>query len=163
MAVYLIFTNSKESLIKFKIKDQAFEKVFNFFDQWNWHLDARIEATGKDINPDVLGYIFEKYINDRAAMGAYYTKEDITDYISKNTIIPSIFDKAKKRYPEAFKKNSNIWLFLKNSGDAYIYDAVKKGISTEGGLFDDLPEDVKKGFNPDLEKKIVDEKRISSF
>jgi hypothetical protein len=141
---------------KIQINDQAFEKVFNFFDQWNWHLDTRIEASGRDINPDVIGYIFEKYVNDRAAMGAYYTKEDITGYIGKNTIIPSLFDKVRREYPKAFEKNGYIWSFLKNSGDTYVYDAVKKGIPSEGGLFDDLPEDIKKGFNSKLEKKIVD-------
>ena len=41
------------------IADEAFERLFDFFDKWRWHLDTRIEATGKDINPDVLGYIFE--------------------------------------------------------------------------------------------------------
>ena len=148
---------------KIKIKDQAFEKVFNFFDQWNWHLDTRIEASGRDINPDVIGYIFEKYVNDRAAMGAYYTKEDITGYISKNTIIPSLFDKVRKGYPKAFEKSGYVWSFLKNSGDSYIYDAVKKGIPAEGGLFDDLPEDIKKGFNPELENKIVDDAKPLLF
>ena len=138
-----------------QIKDEAFERIFNFFDQWNWHLDTRIEASGRDINPDVIGYIFEKYVNDRAAMGAYYTKEDITDYISKNTIIPSLLDKVRKGYSKAFEKNDYIWSFLKNSGDSYIYDAVKKGIPAESGLFDDLPEDIKKGFNPELENKVV--------
>ena len=63
------------------IPDKTFERIFAFFDQWRWHLDTRISASGKDINPDVLGYIFEQYINDRAQMGAYYTKEDITEYI----------------------------------------------------------------------------------
>ncbi len=73
------------------IADEAFEELFEFFDKWRWHLDTRITATGKDINPDVLGYIFEQYINDRAQMGAYYTKEDITEYIGKNCIIPFFF------------------------------------------------------------------------
>jgi hypothetical protein len=110
------------------IKDDAFERIFNFFDQWNWHLDIRVEATGRDINPDVIGYIFEKYVNDRAAMGAYYTKEDITDYIGKNTIIPFLLDQVKKEYPKSFKKDGYLWAFLKNSGDTYLYEAVKKGI-----------------------------------
>jgi len=61
------------------IDDAAFEKLFDFFDDYQWHLDTRIHASGNEINPDVIGYIFEKYINDRAAMGAYYTKEDITE------------------------------------------------------------------------------------
>jgi hypothetical protein len=54
------------------IKDGAFQKIFDFFDVWEWHLDTRITASGRDINPDVIGYIFEKYINNRADMGAYY-------------------------------------------------------------------------------------------
>ncbi len=111
-----------------KIRDDAFERIFNFFDQWNWHLDTSVEASGRDINPDVIGYIFEKYINDRAAMGAYYTREDITDYIGKNTIIPFLFDKVKREYPKAFKSDGYLWTFLKESGDTYIYDAVKKGV-----------------------------------
>jgi hypothetical protein len=77
-----------------EIPDEAFDKLFNFFDKYQWHLDTNISAKGDEINPDVIGYIFEKYINDRAAMGAYYTKDDITEYISKNTIIPFLFDKA---------------------------------------------------------------------
>lgn len=111
------------------IADEAFETLFDFFDKWRWHLDTRITATGKDINPDVLGYIFEQYINDRAQMGAYYTKEDITEYISKNCIIPFLMDEvAKTQSANDFKPNGFVWQTLKNSGDTYIYDAVKKGV-----------------------------------
>lgn len=113
---------------KIEIEDKAFEKIFKFFDEYNWHLDTRVTATGKDINPDVIGYIFEKYINDRAAMGAYYTKEDITEYISKNTIIPFLFDEVKKGCAEAFKDDSSLWKMLRDNPDRYIYDAVKHGI-----------------------------------
>ena len=137
------------------IQDEAFERIFNFFDKWNWHLDTRVQSSGKDINPDVIGYIFEKYINDRAAMGAYYTKEDITDYIGKNTIIPFLFDKGKSAYPGAFKKDGFVWSFLKESGDAYIYDAVKKGVPEGNHLLGDLPPDIRAGCLPDLEKKVV--------
>lgn len=109
------------------IEDKAFERIFDFFDQYEWHLDTRISATGKDINPDVIGYIFEKYINDRAQMGAYYTKEDITEYISKNCIIPYLFDETKRKYPKSFKADGPVWEILKDNPDRYIYDAVKKG------------------------------------
>lgn len=138
------------------IDDKAFEKLFDFFDQYEWHLDTRETATGKDINPDVIGYIFEKYINDRAQMGAYYTKEDITDYISKNCIIPWLFDEVKRRYPKAFADDSWLWQMVKTSSTDYIYDAVKYGVPENVGLFDDLPEEIKKGFVPKLEKKVVD-------
>lgn len=109
------------------VDDKAFERLFNFFDQYEWHLDTRASATGKDINPDVIGYIFEKYINDRADMGAYYTKEDITDYISKNSILPYLFEESKRKSPDSFTSSGPIWQMLKNSGHRYIYDAAKYG------------------------------------
>ena len=140
-----------------QIEDDSFNRIFNFFDQWNWHLDSSKEADGRDINPDVIGYIFEKYINDRAAMGAYYTKEDITDYIGKNTIIPFLIDETERHYKEGFKPGGEVWQFLRQSGDTYIYDAVKYGIPENGGIFDDLPSEIKAGFIPDLENQPVSE------
>lgn len=62
------------------LPDRAFERLFAFFDQYQWHLDDRPLRKDNEINPDVLGYIFEKYINQKQ-MGAYYTQEDITEYI----------------------------------------------------------------------------------
>ena len=114
-----------------QIKDEAFTRLFNFFDQWEWHLDTRISSSGRDINPDVLGYIFEQFINDRAQMGAYYTKEDITGYIGRNTIIPFIFDKVKAKMPQLFVHGGKVWQFLQQSGDRYVYDAVEKGYTKD--------------------------------
>src|ERR1017187_7352142 len=62
-----------------RVPDNAFAHLFNFFKDYDWHLDDREARAGNEINPDVLGYIFEKYINQKE-MGAYYTKEDITEY-----------------------------------------------------------------------------------
>ena len=120
------------------IADDAFQSLFDFFDKWHWHLDDRLTATGRDINPDVLGYIFEQYINDRAQMGAYYTKEDITEYIGRNTIVPYLVDKTLAAKPEHGKK---LWQFLRESGDRYIFDAVKKG----AGL--DIPDEIAVGID----------------
>jgi hypothetical protein len=142
---------------KIQISDKAFKQIFDFFDLWNWHLDNSIEASGKDINPDVIGFIFEKYINDRANMGAYYTKEDITDYIGRNTIIPFLFDETQRNYKKAFKSDAEIWQTLKNSNNTYIYEAVKKGVSTKNDLFADLPQEIKEGFLPKIETQIVKE------
>ncbi|MBQ6764307.1 MAG: Eco57I restriction-modification methylase domain-containing protein [Paludibacteraceae bacterium] len=131
------------------IPDEAFEQLFKFFDQWNWHLDTRVTASGRDINPDVLGYIFEQYINDRAQMGAYYTKEDITEYIGKNCILPFLMDRLAEKNPEAFKPDGYVWQTLRNSGDKYIYDAVKKGVAD----WDAIPQEIAVGIDttqPDL-------------
>ena len=109
------------------IADEAFQSLFDFFDKWHWHLDDRMTATGRDINPDVLGYIFEQYINDRAQMGAYYTKEDITEYIGRNTIVPYLVDATLAGLKSHPQMEKDFWQFLRSSGDRYIYDAMKKG------------------------------------
>jgi Eco57I restriction-modification methylase len=111
-----------------EIADEAFEAVFNFFDRYDWTLDTRpiSRSDGKEINPDVLGHIFEKYINQKQ-MGAYYTKEDITDYITKNTVIPWLFQNALTHDKVAFEAGSAVWRMLSENPDAYIYKAVKHG------------------------------------
>jgi hypothetical protein len=92
-----------------------------------WHLDDRPLADDKEINPDVLGYIFEKYINQKQ-MGAYYTKEDITGYIARNTIVPFLLDAAAKACPAAFAVDGPVWRLLRDDPDKYIYAAVRQGV-----------------------------------
>jgi len=111
-----------------QIPDKAFERIFDYFDQYQWHLDERPLRADNEINPDVLGYIFEKYINQKQ-MGAYYTKEDITEYIGKNNVLPFLFDAARPKCKIAFENpdGPTIWDLLRENPDRYIYDAVKKG------------------------------------
>ena len=110
------------------IPDEAFQRIFSFFDAYQWHLDDRPLHDDNEINPDVLGYIFEKYINQKQ-MGAYYTKEDITGYISRNTIIPFLFDQAKKECPIAFEPDGGVWRLLQDNPDRYFHDSVRHGIT----------------------------------
>ena len=56
-----------------EIADAAFDSWSNFFKEYQWDLDERPRRKDREINPDVLGYIFEKYINQKQ-MGAYCTK-----------------------------------------------------------------------------------------
>lgn len=108
------------------IADNAFERLFSFFKDYNWHLDERENRNDDEINPDVLGYIFEKYINQKQ-MGAYYTKEDITEYIAQNTIIPFLLDEARKGCAVALAPDGSVWRLLRDDPDRYIHDAMKKG------------------------------------
>ncbi|MEW6380496.1 MAG: transposase [bacterium] len=126
------------------IPDKAFEKLFDFFDQYSWHLDERPLRADNEINPDVVGYIFEKYINQKQ-MGAYYTKEDITEYISKNTIIPFLFDAAEKKCPAIFKKDGFLWRLLADNPDRYIYPAMRYGVVDEEGNVIELPQEIEAG------------------
>lgn len=74
-----------------KVPDQAFENLFDLFDRYTWHLDDTPGGKDDEINPDVLGYIFEKYINQKA-FGAYYTRTEITEYLCERTIHRLILD-----------------------------------------------------------------------
>jgi hypothetical protein len=123
-----------------QIPDEAFERIFDYFDQYQWHLDERPIRDDKEINPDVLGYIFEKYINQKQ-MGAYYTKEDITEYIGKNTILPFVFDTARARCKIAFENHNGptVWNLLAADSDRYIYPAVRHGVNLP------LPKEIEAG------------------
>lgn len=123
-----------------KIPDEAFKQIFDFFDAYNWRLDERPLRLDNEINPDVLGYIFEKYINQKE-MGAYYTKEDITGYISRNTIIPYLFNTAERECKGAFEPGGPVWGLLKQDPDRYIYEAVRKGVDEE------LPAEIAQGLD----------------
>ena len=58
-----------------------------------------------------FGYIFAKYINDRAKMGAYYTQEDVTGYIARSSIIRFLQnEQARKENRNAFNAETGIIL-----------------------------------------------------
>ena len=137
------------------IPDHAFENVFDFFDRYRWHLDERPYREDNEINPDVLGYIFEKYVNQKQ-MGAYYTKEDITNYIARNTIIPFLFGAAQRECPVAFGPDGGVWRLLQDDPERYIYRSVGHGVTWDARETEkpirlekpcDLPDAIADGLN----------------
>jgi hypothetical protein len=80
---------------KIKIKDDAFAGVFDLFGRYSWNLNDVPGADDREINPDVLGYIFEKYINQKE-FGAYYTRPEITEYLCEQTVHQLVLDAANK-------------------------------------------------------------------
>ncbi len=77
-----------------KVSDDV--PLLNLFDSRDW--------TEGNIDEYVLGAIYEKLITymERKKLGAYYTPEEITSYICKNTIEPYLIDRVN----EEFSKNS---------------------------------------------------------
>ncbi|HEY9700946.1 MAG TPA: hypothetical protein V6C58_00775, partial [Allocoleopsis sp.] len=131
------------------IADVAFENMFTFFDKYDWNLSDRPGQNHNEINPDILGYILEKYTNQKQT-GAYYTKEDITEYISKNCIIPYLFDSALTLgdtstslsvHSATGDGNKSAFQLLKNNPDRYIYDSVRFGVNLS------LPPEIERGIN----------------
>lgn len=75
-----------------RVADVAFEGIFKLFSSYSWHLDDTPGGAADEINPDVLGYIFEKYINQKA-FGAYYTRPEITGYLAERSIHQLILER----------------------------------------------------------------------
>ena len=67
------------------IPDSAFVNLLGLFEHFSWNLDDTPGGRDNELNPNVLGYIFEKYINQKA-FGAYYTRPEITEYLCEQTI-----------------------------------------------------------------------------
>jgi len=78
-----------------RVPDDAFENLFALFGRYSWNLNDTPGGQDNEINPDVLGYIFEKYINQKA-FGAYYTRPEITEYLCERTIHRLILDGVNK-------------------------------------------------------------------
>jgi len=141
------------------VPDEAFERLFEFFDRWQWHLDDRPLKNDDEINPDVLGYIFEKYINQKQ-MGAYYTKEDITGYISQNTVVVHLLEHTRERCKVAFDGEASVWGLLKADPLRYIYSAMKTGVIDAAGTLvpeSALPEFVQAGMK-DAKARMFDKR-----
>ncbi|HEY0676686.1 MAG TPA: DNA methyltransferase, partial [Chitinophagaceae bacterium] len=122
-----------------EIDDRAFELIFSFFDEWEWTSGDKINGGEKILNPDIVGHIFEKYINDRAQMGAYYTNGDITDYISSSCILPWLFEETERNYRGSFNAGSIIGAYLQSGMDAYVFAAAKHGMD------EPLPSEIEAG------------------
>ncbi len=117
----------EEVRLDFDVPDEAFGRVFDFFDDYRWRLDDRPPADDREINPDVLGHVFEKFVNQKQ-MGAYYTKEDVTEYIARNTIVPFLLGATSTRCPAAFRPGGPVWGLVRDDPDRYLFEAVRRGV-----------------------------------
>jgi hypothetical protein len=81
---------------KIRVPDKAFANLFALFARYTWNLNDTPGGDDKEMNPDVLGYIFEKYINQKE-FGAYYTRPEITEYLCDHTIHHLILDAVNQR------------------------------------------------------------------
>jgi hypothetical protein len=75
-----------------RVPDIAFDNLLSLFGRYSWNLNDTPGGDDNEINPDVLGYIFEKYINQKA-FGAYYTRPEITEYLCEQTIFKLVLEK----------------------------------------------------------------------
>jgi len=83
-----------------KVGDEV--PLLNLFESRDW--------TEGNIDEFVLGAIYEKLITymERKKLGAYYTPEEITSYICKNTIEPYLIDRVNEKFGENFESIDQI-------------------------------------------------------
>jgi Putative DNA-binding domain len=96
-----------------RVPDKAFKDLFALFERYSWNLDDTPGGNDDEINPDVLGYIFEKYINQKE-FGAYYTRPEITGYLCEQTIYKLVLDKINSAVPRPARKFASMAELLLN-------------------------------------------------
>ncbi|MBX3311058.1 MAG: hypothetical protein KF739_11590 [Cryobacterium sp.] len=113
----------KEYADDLKVPDSAFESILSFFSEFNWHLDTRPTGNPNEINPEVIGYIFEQYINfstsGKKEHGAYYTAHDVTAHMVAQTLVPRVLDDVVDVVP--------VFDLLRADPDRYIQPAMLHG------------------------------------
>lgn len=107
---------------KLDISDDALQEVLAFLDRYRWHLDERPTGEVNEIRPDVLGFIFEQYVNQKES-GAYYTPEDVTHYMSSVTVLPALLD----RLATEDVVNERLRELLSEDPGRYIWPAMSHG------------------------------------
>ncbi len=101
------------------ISDSAFEQLFAFLARYRWHLTNGVPDDDHDLFPAILSYPYEQQSNRRLS-GSYYTQDDVTAYIAKNTIIPQLFYTIAQQAPHLFTQHGLLWLLLRANPDHYI-------------------------------------------
>ena len=142
-----IFGQSEiEESNEIEIPDRIFSEIFEFFESFTWHLDTRPTGKSDEINPEVLGYIFEQYINFTIAgkkeNGAYYTKQDVTGYMVGQTLVPKALDLLIER-------GLNPFVLLPTSGDRYIPDSLLHGWDSKSHEWLKVDSELEKVWNGD--------------
>ena len=73
-----------------ELDDDIFTDIFEIFRRYRWHLDESEHAEDQSlpqINPDILGHIFERYVNEGdEETGAFYTPSDVTRWMTTRTV-----------------------------------------------------------------------------
>ena len=99
----------------FDVRDSVLKSILELLESYSFSTDGSLT----DLDPSVLGNVFEKTINYITAdnadqnkeLGAYYTPKEITRFSAERTVRPALFDRLKRvlieerGWPEAELEN----------------------------------------------------------
>lgn len=91
----LFLEHPLESEYSPRVPDEVFDKMLGVFSQYDWYASDDRDTSRGLLSPELLGFIFEKFINDQKSAGAYYTPEALTSYLCERTIEDLILDEVK--------------------------------------------------------------------
>ncbi len=123
-----LFRESKEeNNLEISLKKEDWRRIFEFLNNYHWIIESEVdeliegleEEDAKVLTPEILGHVYErsvveweaksfekvveeatKGVSERKKKGVYYTPEEITDYICKNTIYPYLLDNLGNKYKD---------------------------------------------------------------
>ncbi len=115
------------SLLKLAYLDSALD----FLSDWNWNVDERLDIVDpKNLSPAILGHIFEQTVNQKE-MGAYYTPEEITGFMSRQTIHPYLLDQLNEVVDAEYDKIDDVFGFSRVELDGDEAAVVDSGTMTQ--------------------------------
>lgn len=98
-----------ESRLKISMTKKNWEEIFDFLNSYHWIIEE-VKTTDVDeekiLTPEILGHVYERSVvewehsffkkvaedatqkSERKKKGVYYTPEDVTEFITKNTLEP---------------------------------------------------------------------------
>ncbi|OYR72599.1 Eco57I restriction-modification methylase domain-containing protein [Halorubrum ezzemoulense] len=91
--------------------NELFDDVLEFLSGWNWNVDERLDIVDpKNLSPAILGHIFEQTVNQKE-MGAYYTPEEITGFMSRGTVHPYLLDQLNDAVDTEYDEIDDVFGF----------------------------------------------------
>lgn len=107
-----LFREVVENETQYDVDNDIVELIIEILEKYAFTLEDNPES----LNPDILGLVFEKTINyltgegtdRRRDLGAYYTPDDVTTYICKETIRKRVFEVVIEYLKEIGWKSSEI-------------------------------------------------------
>jgi SAM-dependent methyltransferase len=107
-----LFREVVNNEVNYDVDNDILDVIIATLEKYRFTLEDNDDA----LNPDILGLVFEKTINyltgegnDRQKdLGAYYTPDDVTTFIARETIQHKTFDIVKQYLREVKWKDSDI-------------------------------------------------------
>ena len=108
---------------------QAFERVFDFFDGYRWHLDERPGSGGQRDQPGRAWLHLREVRQPEADGGLLHQGRHYRLHLAQHGHPLPVRRRPRKECPVAFGPDGGVWRLLRDDPDRYIYPAVGHGIT----------------------------------